>query len=147
MRSTLLVLHVAAGTAGLLLGPLALLAYRRPSARRRSGLAYLCALVAVALTAVGLAALDITGLWWLVLFAVATPTSALAAIVVRRRQGPSWPTWYAHLMGGSYVALLTGLLAVSWGNPAAWILPAVLAQAPIAVVKTRLRAAAAAQVA
>ncbi|MDP9459692.1 MAG: hypothetical protein M3Q22_05355 [Actinomycetota bacterium] len=147
MRSTLLLLHVAAGTAGLLLGPLALLAYCRPSARRRSGTAYLGALVAVALTAVGLASLDITGLWWLVPFAVATPATALTGIVVRRRQGPSWPTWYTHLMGGSYVALLTGLLVVSSGHPAAWILPAVLAQAPIALAKTRLRASAAARVA
>ena len=72
-------------------------------------------------------------------FAVATPGIALAALAVRRRRQPSWPTWYAHLMGGSYVALLTGLLAVSWGSPLAWILPAVLAQAPIALAKTRLR--------
>ena len=43
--------------------------------------------------------------------------------------------------------VLTGLLAVSGGNPLAWILPALLAQGPIALAKARLHRSAALHVA
>jgi hypothetical protein len=43
-----------------------------------------------------------------------------------------------HLLGGSYVALTTGLLVAQTGNPVAWVLPAVLGQVPIALAKRRL---------
>lgn len=138
VRTAVLSVHVAAGTAGLLLGPLAVAVLTRPASRRLAGVSYQVAVSIVAFSAVGLALLDWSRLWWLVPVAVATQAAAAAGLWVKGRVA-HWPGWHVHLLGGSYVALLTGLLVVSWGNPLAWMLPAVLAQPPLAVAKARVR--------
>lgn len=135
----LLAVHVAAGVVGLLLGPVALAV----SATRRTPLAvaYHAAVVVVTVTATALVALSPARLWWLLPVAVATQAAAVGAVVVLRRRRPGWTTWYAHLIGGTYIALVTGLLIGTWGDVVAWALPAVAAQPLIQVAKGRLRAA------
>ncbi len=138
VRTAVLFVHVVAGTAGLLLGPLAVVVLRSPATRRLAAVAYHVAVSVVALSALALAVLDWSRLWWLVPVAAATQAAALSGLWVKGRVA-HWPGWHVHLLGGSYVALVTGLLVVSWGNPLAWILPAVLAQPPIALAKARVR--------
>ena len=121
LHTPLLLLHAAAGTLGLLLGPVAAFA----AARRRVGAARLLAAYQIAVTlvcvsAVGLVGLAPTTFWWLIPVALGT----LAAIVVAGRT--TNPARRTRLLGGSYVSLVTALLVVSWGSPLAWIIPTVL---------------------
>ncbi len=137
MRETLLVLHVGAGTAGLLLGPLWLLSRLRGRAGTGAAAAYQVAVAAVASTGAALALLA-PGLAWLVGFGALSVVLAVSGALARRRAWPHWRTVQPHLLGGSYVALTTGLLVAQTGNPVAWVLPAVLGQVPIALAKRRL---------
>jgi hypothetical protein len=142
MRETVLLLHVTAGTAGLLLGPLWLLARLRGRRGTAVAAAYLAAVAAVAVTGCALA-LTAPGLGWLVAFGVLSAAIAGAGALARERDWPHWPTLQPHLLGGSYIALTTGLLVAQTGNPLAWVLPALVGQLPIALAKRRLSAAAA----
>lgn len=139
MRDLVLHLHVAVGTAALLLGPCWLLARRR--GRRASGwaAAYQAAVAAVVLSAGTLAATD-PQLRWLLPVAAATEVLAVTGALARRRVWPGWRSWQPHLLGGSYIALVTGLLIAQTGNPVFWLLPALAGQLPIAVAKRRLHA-------
>ena len=139
VRTVLLLVHVGAGVLGLLIGPAALAV----SATRRTPLAvaYHAVVVVVTVTATALVALAPGRLWWLLPVAAATQAAAVGAVVVLRRRRPGWTTWYAHLLGGTYIALVTGLLIGTWGSAAAWVLPAVVAQPLIHVAKGRLRTA------
>jgi hypothetical protein len=138
----LLLLHVTAGTAGLLLGPVwlvARLARARARARGPAG-AYQAAVAGVAGSGAVLA-LSAPGLGWLLPVAVATQALAVAGALARRQDWSRWRTLQPHLLGGSYIALVTGLLVASTGNPVWWVLPALVGQVPIAVAKRRLHSA------
>ncbi len=141
MRETVLLLHVAAGTAGLLLGPLWLVARLRGRRGAATAAGYQAAVAGVAVTACALA-LTAPGLAWLIAFGVLGTALAAAGALARRRDWPHWPTLQPHLLGGSYIALTTGLLVAGTGNPLAWVLPALVGQVPIALAKRRLAAAA-----
>lgn len=141
MRDALLDVHVLAGTAGLLLGPGWLVARRAGSRARSAAAGYLAALTVACLTGAGLA-VTTSGLAWLLPVAVLTQTLAVAGALARRRGWRRWATLQPHLLGGSYIALVTALLVAETGNPVFWVLPAVVGQVPIAVAKRRLHAAA-----
>lgn len=135
MHAVLLTAHVAAGAAGLLLGPLVLRAERDPPHRSREGRAFLLAVLALAATSAGLVALDPAGLWWLLpLAALAAGLALLGATVSRRRH-----RLYALGQGGAYISLVTALLVVSAPGPAAaaaWILPTLVG---VPLIELRVR--------
>jgi hypothetical protein len=137
MRDVVLVLHVLLGTAGLLLGPAWLLARRRGRGARRLAAGYQGAVAGVAVSA---AVLAVTGpqLVWLLPVAVATEALAVTGALARRRGWAGWRSWQPHLLGGSYIALVTGVLIAETGDPLFWLLPAVVGQVPIALAKRRL---------
>lgn len=136
----LLLLHVTAGTAGLLLGPVWLVARLAGARARGPAGAYQAAVAGVAASGAVLA-VSAPGLGWLLPVAVATEALAVAGALARRQAWPHWRTLQPHLLGGSYIALVTGLLVASTGNPVWWVLPALVGQAPIAVAKRRLHGA------
>lgn len=125
-HDSLLVVHVSAGSIGLVLGLLALLTEGPPDYRSRAGAGYLWAVLIVASTALGLVAFDAGALWWLVPLAVLTSALALAGYRAPRQRGRAWVRIYAHGQGGAYIALVTALLVVSLEGPAAtaaWVAP------------------------
>lgn len=136
MRDAVLGAHIVLGTLGLLFGPAVLLA--RGRVRHDFACAYQLAVAGVTLSAAVLAATAFSRLWWLLPIAAATEVAALLGLLAWRRRRPGWPTACAHLFGGSYVALVTGVLIARSGNAVFWVLPAVVAQWPIAVAKRRL---------
>ncbi|RBY90344.1 hypothetical protein DQ244_12915 [Blastococcus sp. TBT05-19] len=143
VRDAVLGVHVLAGSAGLLLGPAWLLA-RLSGAHGRSLAVGYQAAVAVAAVTGAVLALAAPGLAWLLPVAVLTEGLAVAGALARRRGWPAWRTLQPHLLGGSYLALVTALLVAETGNPVFWVLPAVVGQVPIALAKRRLHATAAA---
>lgn len=136
MHTVILAVHIVLGTLGLLLGPAVLVTGGR--LRRAAAYGYQLTIAGVAVTATVLALGAFSRLWWLLPIAAATEGAALLGLRAWRRRGPGWPTATAHLLGGSYVALVTGVLIASTGNPVFWILPAIVAQWPIAVAKRSL---------
>ncbi|MFD2091636.1 hypothetical protein [Blastococcus deserti] len=137
MRDAVLLFHVLAGTAGLVLGPVWLGLRVRGLPDRAAAWAYQLAVAAVALTSAYLA-VTAPGLWWLLPFGVITAALAVAGATARRRGWRDWRTWQPHLLGGSYIALTTGALVAGTGNPVFWLVPALVGQLPIAVAKRRL---------
>lgn len=146
MRDVLLTFHVLAGTTALLLGPCWLLLRMRGSTAVPVAWAYQVAVAAVAVSA-SVLALTGAGLQWLLPVALATEVLAVAGALVRRRGWRGWREWQPHLLGGSYIALVTGVLIAETGNPVFWVLPALVGQLPIAVAKHRLHGPAPASVA
>ena len=142
MLGTLLWLHVAAGTGGLLLGPVWLAARVRGRRADAVAAAYQATVAVVALSGAALA-LAAPGLAWLAGFGALTVALAAGGALARRRDWPHWRSVQPHLLGGSYIALTTGLLVARTGDPLAWVLPALVGQVPIALAKRRLAARAA----
>lgn len=137
-----LALHVAVGSLGLVLGPLAMLAEREPPYRSALGVAYHWSVLGVALTALGLIAFDTAGLWWLAPLAVLSYGLALLALIAPRRRGQRWAGLYARGQGGSYIALVTALLVVSVEGTlgiAAWVLPTLIGHSLIERRVARIR--------
>ena len=139
MRELLLHLHVAVGTGALLLGPCWLLARRRGHRATGWAAAYQGAVGLVVVTAGSLAVTG-PGLTWLLPVAVGTEVLAVTGALARRRGWAGWRSWQPHLLGGSYVALVTGVLIAETGNPVFWVLPALVGQVPIALAKRPLHA-------
>lgn len=106
-RDSMLAIHVVLGTSGLLLGP-AVLLLPHGRLRRAAAIGYQFVVAGVAVSALLLAVTAFSRLWWLVPVAAATESAALLGLLAWRRRRPGWPTACAHLLGGSYVALVTG---------------------------------------
>lgn len=143
-----LAVHIATGALALVLGPLALYAARRQ--RRGIGLApaYHWAVLAVGVSAVLLAALDWSRLWWFVPIAAASYGLALTGYLARERAGSRWARLHVHGQGGSYIALVTAVLVVSVGSPLAWAVPTLIGSPLIALAGRRaLRASAGTRIA
>lgn len=119
-------LHIGAGVAALAVGPLALITQHR---RTRAALAacYQLAVAVLTTSALGLVALSLGRLWWLLPFAIGTEAAVVGGWWLGRDRSRGPTPARARLMGGSYVSLITALVVVSWGgNPLTWVLPTVI---------------------
>ena len=127
LRDPILVAHIAAGTAGLVLGPVAMLAPKRRGRHTRAGTVYHWVMLAVCVSAAGLALLDWTRLWWFLPIAAFSYGWALLGYVMVRRRPRGWLAWHIRGMGGSYIALTTALLVVNFGrsNLVVWFIPTI----------------------
>jgi hypothetical protein len=126
----LLAAHITAGSAALVLGPVAMWLGQARGQHRWLGLSYLGLILAVGVTAIGLAALNWSQLWWLTALAVLTALLGwLGFVVAPRHHSAGWLRVLVHAQGGSYIALVTATAVVSTPWPAqivAWTLPTVV---------------------
>ncbi|WP_067827216.1 hypothetical protein [Nocardia inohanensis] len=146
MYPALLTAHILTGTAGLLLGPvLAWFDFHRPD-KTHLGAWYLGIVAAVALTATALVVVRRTDLWWLVPVSVLTVALAVLGRIAVGRPGP-WTHAYVHGLGGSYLALVTATVVVSFAldgplrGPAeliAWLGPTIIGVPLLEVWRRRL---------
>jgi hypothetical protein len=147
LRTVFLVLHIVAGAAALVVGPLVLLAARRRDGNRATLLtAYHWTVLGTCVTAVVVSVLAWERLWWLVPVSAVSYALVLVGYLAVQR---GWPAWVrAHGLGGSYIALVTALLVVSArgvstaAEIAAWILPAAIGVPLIVRTHTRPHATA-----
>ena len=119
LRSILLATHIAAGAAGLLIGPAAMAAALQDRRDTPPVRAYRATVTALSATAAALVALN-PELWPFLLLALGTEAAVLKARTVGRVDH------HVRLVCGSYVSLVTALLVVSWGSVVAWVLPTVV---------------------
>lgn len=148
LSGAILVLHIAAGTAGLILGPIAMRARKRPGLHTRAGEAYHWVVLTVCLTAGLMAVLDWKRLWWFLPIAAGSYVFALVGYLAAKRRWRGWLRVHIPGQGGSYIAMTTALLVVNWEtltgspgirSPLAWALPTVVGSPIIAWVQYQVR--------
>ena len=64
MRDGILALHIATGSFGLILGPIAMLAPKRRGRHTRAGTVYHFNMLAVCVSAAAMAIIDFRRIWW-----------------------------------------------------------------------------------
>jgi uncharacterized membrane protein len=135
-RDPVLALHIATGTTGLILGPLAMFATKRHGPHTRLGETYHWVMLGVCLSAAALAILDWHRIWWFLPIAVFSYANALVGYVAAKRRPRGWLRAHIGGMCGSYIALVTALLVVNAGQslPVVWFLPTVVGSPLIAWV-------------
>jgi hypothetical protein len=101
----LLVVHIVAGTAGLLLGAFVMV-------WRRGMTAYVLTVLVVCLSAIGLVLVSRPDLWWLIPVSALTFGLAVLGRESARRRFRGWTHGYVHGLGGSYIAQVTALVVV-----------------------------------
>jgi hypothetical protein len=133
-------IHVAAGSAGLVLGPVAMFSAKRRGLHTRVGTIYYWVFVALFVSAVGLAALNWSELWWLALIGAGSYGFALLGYLAAKRRWRGWLISHVSGQGGSYIAMTTALLVVNLGtaSPLAWIGPTVIGSPIIAYVNFQI---------
>jgi len=138
-----LTLHIAAGTVGLILGPVAMIATKRPGVHTRAGEAYHWTVLVVCVSAALLAILDWGRNWWFLPIAVGSYAFALTGYLAAKRRWSGWMRAHIAGQGGSYIAMVTALLVVNWAvvtgtpgrrAPLAWALPTIVGSPIIAWV-------------
>lgn len=135
LRSVVLVVHIVAGTAGLLLGPSVLRAALGDRRATGAAHAYVVAVTTLTVSAAVLVAFRPGDLWPFLLLAAGT----LAAVLGARRAVAV--DRHVRLVGGSYISLVTALLVVGWGSLAAWVTPTVVGTLLVERATSRLRPA------
>ena len=118
LHTVLIAAHVLAGTAGLVLGPVAIHEDTRrfTAGRRGTGRAssvYRGLVLLVCASAIGLVAENRPELWWLVPVSALTYGLAMLARESAKRRFRGWIHGYVHGQGGSYIALVTALIVVA----------------------------------
>ena len=126
---------MAAGVAGLILGPIAMFSTKwRNSRHINAGTLYHWVYFALFVTAVALALMKWDELWWLALIALFSYSFALMGYLAARRRWREWLQWHVAGQGGSYIAMTTALLVVNLGRESIvpWLVPT-LVGSPILV--------------
>jgi len=143
-----LVFHIVAGTVGLILGPIAMTATKRPGLHTRTGEAYYWIMLAVCVSAAALALLDWRRLWWFLPIAAGSYAFALLGYVAAKRRWRRWLVAHVSGQGGSYIAMVTALLVVNWqtltgtrgtSSPWAWTLPTLVGTPIITWINIQVR--------
>ena len=136
MEIAALAVHIGSGAAGLVLGPIAMRAAKRPGRHTRAGAAYHWVMLAVCVSAVALALMHFSDLWWFLPIAIGSYAFALLGYLAAKRRWRGWLTAHVSGQGGSYIALVTALLVVNVGDLGlfVWFLPTIVGSPLIAWV-------------
>ena len=116
MSDIALGVHIAAGSIGLFLGPLLAVAAKQRGTHTTLGEVYHWTFLVLFVSAVALAALNWSEVWWLALVGAFSYAFAFRGYVAAKRRGPGWLSGHVTGMGGSYIAMTTALLVVNWEN-------------------------------
>jgi hypothetical protein len=127
-HTLILAFHIVVGVCGVILGPAAIAGAvsgrHEPTRLGWAGEAYHGAVLAVCISAAGLALLDPAGLWWFLPIAAGSYAFALQARLAIRRRRPGWQRRSVSGFGGAYISLWTAILVVSAnGTPLLWLAP------------------------
>jgi hypothetical protein len=113
LHTVVLSVHVSAGVAGLVLGPIAMFSGKRRGRHTRAGAAYHWVFLALFLSSAVLAVMR-PELWWLGLVGLFSYSFALLGYLSARRRWREWLQWHVAGQGGSYIAMTTATIVVNW---------------------------------
>ncbi|HEV8672428.1 MAG TPA: DUF2306 domain-containing protein [Methylomirabilota bacterium] len=148
LSRAVLVVHIAAGLLGLILGPVAMTARKRAGLHTQAGEAYHWVMLTLCVTAAALALLDWARNWWFLPIATGSYAFALVGYLAAKRRGPGWLRAHLAGQGGSYIAMVTAFLVVNWrtitGTPGRatlwpWLIPTLIGTPVIAWVTYQVR--------
>jgi hypothetical protein len=137
-----LAVHIAAGSLGLILGPVLFAARKARGLHTFGGELYHWTFLALFLSAVGLAILNWREAWWLALVGAFSYGFALRGYLAAKRRRPGWIAAHVSGQGGSYISMTTALLVVNWEGLAGesglagilpWFLPTMIGSPLIAL--------------
>jgi uncharacterized membrane protein len=132
-----LVVHIAAGATGLVLGPVAMWAGKRRGTHTRVGEVYHWVMLTVCLSAAALALLDWADAGFLLYIAIFSYAFALVGYVAAKVRWRGWIRAHISGQGGSYIALVTAFLIVQLGGNQpliVWLIPTIIGTPIIAWV-------------
>src|SRR2546421_12167870 len=112
LAGRVLLVQIALGTAGLGLGPVAMVARKLPGLHTQAGEAYHWVMLGVCVSASTLAVLDWGRIWWFLPIAVGSYAFALLGYVAAKRRWRGWLPAHLTGQGGPSLPLVTALLAV-----------------------------------
>jgi hypothetical protein len=137
-----LTIHVACGSVGLVLGPVAMLSGKRRGAHTRSGEAYHWVFLVLFLSAVALAVMNWDAAWWLAFVGAGSYGLALLGYLAAKRRWTGWLRAHVAGQGGSYIAMVTALLVVNTGggSPLPWAVPKLIGTPIIRWVSNQIAA-------
>jgi hypothetical protein len=123
-----LTIHVACGSTGLVLGPVAMLSGKRRGTHTRFGEAYHWVFLVLFFSAVALAVLNWDQVWWLAFVGAFSYGLALLGYLAAKRRWKGWLRAHVAGQGGSYIAMVTALFVVNTGGAyaLAWVLPTLI---------------------
>ena len=137
LRQVLLIIHIVAGTVGLVVAGPVLLVSKRRGVHTTLGRVYGLAVLLLCLTAFPLVAYNPDELWWLGLIGVGTLSSAAGGIWLvreRPRVPRGWYVWHLNLMCGSVISFVTAFaVQITDGHPLSWIIPTIVGSPLIAI--------------
>lgn len=135
MFSIILWTHIAAGTIGLVLGPIAMYSKKRKGLHTQIGTVYFYCMTIVCAAALVLSVMHWQQSWWLSIVGVFSFSLAARGYFAAKKRGRDWLQSHIAGMLGSYIAMTTALLVVNAGHipghekiPAIafWILPTII---------------------
>jgi len=134
-----LVIHIATGVAGLVMGPIAMYAGKRKGTHTRVGEAYHWNMLAVCLSAVVLALIHWSSAGFLLYVAIGSYAFAVLGYVAAKVRWNGWLLAHISGQGGSYIALITAFLVVNGGGGGQvplilWFIPTIIGSPIIAWV-------------
>jgi hypothetical protein len=112
-HAVVLGIHIAAGSVGLVLGPVLMFVPKRPGVHTRLGEVYHWVFVVLFVSAVVLAILN-PRVWWLALVGAFSYGFALLGYLAVKRRRAGWLRRHIVGQGGSYIAMVSAVLTVNW---------------------------------
>jgi hypothetical protein len=134
--------HVACGSAGLVLGPIAMFSGKRRGTHTKTGEAYHWLFLLLFFSAVALAVLNWDEVWWLAFVGAGSYAFALLGYLAAKKRWTGWLRAHVAGQGGSYIAMVTALLVVNTGgaSPLPWLAPTVIGTPIITWVSNQVAA-------
>lgn len=113
-QGTLSLMHVLAGTVGLVLGPFVMWTPKRRGLHTRAGTLYFAIVTIVCVSAAVLAVMSWSTRWWFLLIAIGTFACAAIAYWAARRRWRGWLLVHVAGQGSSYTGMMTAFVVNNW---------------------------------
>lgn len=141
LHELILTLHIAAGTGGIILGPVAMRARKRRGLHTKAGEFYHWMFATILLTTVILAAMEWERMWFLLPVGVGSYAFALLGYASAKLRWNNWLRFHLVGQGGSYISMTTAVLVVNMGIGSwwAWVLPTLIGSPLIAWIIREVR--------
>lgn len=130
----ILVIHIACGTGGIVLGPVVMQARKMEGTHTKFGVIYHWLFFVIFVSASALSIMQWEKFWWLLPVGVGSYAFALLGYLSARLRWKNWLKYHVTGQGASYIAMVTAVMTVNFGTNVwwAWALPTIVGSPLIA---------------